>query len=98
MALSNIFREPRRELTEQAFGVVAVGGAIGCDMGVASLLLRLVTGKFTADIPNFGMAMVVAFFVMGGLYFLLDLVHEIGEAVCGAMARNGLDPRPRNRP
>ena len=98
MALSNIFREPKRELIEQAFGFAVVAGVIVCDVVIASLLMRWADGVVVIRSPDFALFIVVAIPLMIAVVLLADWMHQIGEAVCGYMAQHGRDPRPKNRP
>ena len=103
MALTNIFEEPRRELTESAVGLVTVG--IG-----AMLVTLLIIGEMhlTGDIHfadqgtgQFVLGVVVYLFgnlVVGLFLFLFVVVtHVLGEAVCNKLARRGIYLRPQQR-
>ena len=97
MALSNVFREPRRELTEQAFGLAAFGGFICLDLAVASAICLIGNGTIHVAASEFLLCMLMALFVMTIMFAVSGLVHWAGEAVCDAMANRGYDPRPKNR-
>ena len=91
MALSNLKNEPRREIIEQAAGVLA----IVCFLFGNYAFVKWMGAEKPVDIVC-GMiitAMVVPFAVM----FLTFGIHVIGEAVCGVLAGLGLDPRPSQR-
>lgn len=95
MALSNLRKEPRREITEHVLGLVVGGGVLWLDYFVCSHAET----KYTADfvfimfiLPIF--ALLVLFLV--GMV-LGPLVHLVGELVCDGLAKLGLDPRPKDR-
>ena len=96
MALSNTFKEPRREMTETIIGVVVVGGAIIADYSFANWL--------ASGIPNW--ADRIACIVLGIIFTpvavvlmiaLLAAAHAIGDAICNRLAELGADPRPTQR-
>lgn len=99
MALSNIFREPRRELTEQGFGLLPFAAFGLCDYGLASWFQHMAHGT-NADAPLIlwlllaTMALILGSIVAFGASLLM---HALGEEICDAMARHGFDPRPKNR-
>jgi hypothetical protein len=81
MALSNILREPRREITETLVGLLVIGilVASGTAFGV------WVHTHFTTTPVELGM-------VVGLFPF-----HNVGEDICNWLERNGVYLRPRNR-
>lgn len=96
MALSNIFREPRRELIEQAFGIVPVAFLIGADLLVGrGIYWLLFNSGRTADL--IGSTVLIAPFAILVAVALFFFAHSLGEGICDAMARAGRDPRPKNR-
>lgn len=102
MALSNIFREPRRELIEQGFGFLALLIPIGLDVSAGVAFANAVAGPRDpyAFIVAVGMMLGLSagtLFLLGGAV-LLVVMHAAGEEVCGFMAERGFDPRPKNRP
>lgn len=93
MALSNIFNEPRRELTESVVGI-AVFAAVVTPLVIADYLFSLwfheATGGGTKGCPwQLGMLLGVLFAAVGLLLIsgLLGLTHAIGEDVCNALER-----------
>lgn len=92
MALTNIAREPRREITEQAVGTLAF--AFYCT-GDYFIVTRLLGAQSWPDIIFGVLIFGIIFFlaVVGGAFFL----HAIGESVCDGLRALGLDPRPRQR-
>ena len=101
MALSNIFREPRRELIEQLAGSVAVFGGVGAFLAADYGIVQFSGWTGQSGEPPLAVAMIfiaLLMIVAGMLLFLLLLVaHAVGESICGAMAERGFDPRPKRR-
>jgi uncharacterized membrane protein (DUF485 family) len=98
MALSNMLREPRRELTEQAVGMVVLALALVPDYYAAVWLQAHDTSK---DFVPVAIWMIAAALIVGVGVFVLGLVmyviHQMGEGICDALARRGLELRPRER-
>lgn len=96
MALSNVFREPRREITEQLAGLMVFAGVLGVDLPFA-LWFQRETG-LTPFVPGVIAGLICGFLggVMSFLIFGL-VMHAVGEGVCNALARRGLELRPKNR-
>lgn len=92
MALSNIFREPRREITESVVGIAVVGGLLYGDYHLAVGLSKL--GANPLPIPA---GMFVGIFLILAVSAVLAITHYAGEAICDAFAKRGLELRPRNR-
>jgi hypothetical protein len=93
MALSNIFREPRREITEQVIGTISIILFVAADYGILEWL-----GGWH---HNYGL-LVLSMLLIGCGMILIPVVvfggcHVIGELVCAGLDAAGLDPRPRNR-
>ena len=95
MALSNIFREPARELTEQAIGMAAMAGILAAIVGDYALVYWALAAADAED-RAFATFMIGTFSPIG-IILLLLAAHGLGEAICGALARRGLDPRPMRR-
>ncbi len=100
MALSNIFREPRREITESAVGLAIFSAAVWADYQFALWFKDATQGMLNEKDPGcplpLGMFLgVIAAFV--GLVVLF-LTHALGDGICNALQRNGIHLRPRNRP
>lgn len=111
MALSNIRKEPRREITESAIGIFVVGAYVSLDY----LLCRWVLGPSASagaagDIAQSSQhysppywplfAFLMLSIGIGGPVIgarLLYLTHAAGEIVCGWLKAFGADPRPRQR-
>lgn len=98
MALSNIKREPRREITEQVVGILTL-----CFVGwfIWSVPPKLFPVMNTLDAPDRVLAVFLSAFVtVFGIFLLVGLVyfmHFIGEVVCGLLADMGLEVRPKRR-
>ena len=104
MALSNIGREPRRELTEQAIGILAflVWAYITYKIAHPLAVSAHIDGK--GNVHTFGTIFLTFIFGLGigvlvpmVLGVALYAMHEIGEIVCGWMTALGFDPRPKRR-
>lgn len=98
MALSNILREPRREITETVIGFALVGGYLIGDCRLASY----VGPTLDPDYPKDWFADIVVLMAIGLLLTVLSVplmffIHFVGEEVCNALRRRGLDPRPVRR-
>lgn len=98
MALSNIRKEPRREITESLIGMVCVAGALWLDYAGS----RFVNFVFFLKGPcPIALAMILlpivllVVFLLGVL--LVSVTHGLGEVVCGRLAKVGFDPRPKVR-
>ena len=102
MALSNIGREPRREITESAVGALATI----MWLGVAFLIAKhfdpyYVNGPkdygpswaFTISFCTFAIATVGTLL----LFVVLFITHTLGEEICDWLKALRIDPRPRNR-
>lgn len=96
MALSNVFREPRRELTESAVGILVFFGGIALDYGFAVWFQGFSKdwGQGLCPIP-IGMVFGLIFFVL--LLGLATLTHGLGEVTCDWLAEHGVHLRPRVR-
>lgn len=100
MALSNIFREPRREITESVVGLVAVALPVYGDFLFAKWFQEATTPSNGPGCPwPIGMALGIlivigtALFVTAAVY----LTHAIGDSICNVLQRRGLHLRPRQR-
>jgi small-conductance mechanosensitive channel len=99
MALSNIFCEPRREITESVVGitvfVLVVIGPLAIAWHVASEAVAA-----DRDLPfllPFIATIIGELIVVVVVFGLSLLTHAIGERVCNALARKGVELRPRRR-
>lgn len=103
MALSNIFREPRREITESAVGLAISIPAVWMDYEAAVWFQALTTNNQPGNEPcpwPLGMLAVIPVLAIcaGGIAFgFLAVTHALGDAVCIALERRGLYLRPRQR-
>lgn len=94
MALSNIVREPRREITESAVGIALVAAFVAGDYWF-SLWLQNAMGGWSYCPWPLGMWAGVALAL--GLVLVTVITHAIGEEVCDALQRRGVHLRPRQR-
>lgn len=97
MALSNICKEPRREITESLVGIGIVAGVVYGDYLLAKGIFGIHPDRF-----DFVLVMVLIPIVLaiGSLFSfgLLHLTHAVGEGICNSLADHGLELRPKNRP
>lgn len=98
MALSNIFREPRREITESVLGIAPLAVWLYVDYHL-SVAIEAAVGP--GNLP-WQAAMFLLTLGLGASLFFLTLLalatHALGETICNALARRGLELRPKNRP
>lgn len=95
MALSNIFREPRRETTETAVGVAMVAGVCAVVIGAPVCISWAMPGLDFVD----GVLLLCGLAAsLMGLWLVALAAHSLGEVVCDALQRRGIHLRPRNRP
>ena len=94
MALSNIFREPRREITESAVGIAAFALLVYGDYEFASWFHEVTKPVGACPIPiGMILGVIAALLGIGALF----LTHAIGEGVCNSLARRGVELRPKRR-
>ena len=103
MALSNIFKEPRREITETAMGVLVTIVVVPLIV-YAWWNLGLFMIWLTHDTPSTLNIIGDAFFgMLGGIVLLAALslvviaIHAIGETICNKLQRRGIELRPKQR-
>lgn len=106
MALSNILREPRREITETALGIIVIGIIVYPDYKFACWLHKACGNMAYANrevlpVP-IGMIigpvlLVLILMVLIGTLMVLIGIHNIGEGVADSLARHGVQVRPRKR-
>lgn len=95
MALSNLRREPRREIIEQGLGVLALAALLYADYAFITWL-DASRGWFDFILLMF-IAPSILFLLACAIYFLMHVAHVVGEGVCALMAKLGSDPRPKQR-
>lgn len=98
MALSNIRNEPQREITESLVGIGCLVVVLWLDFWGSSL----VNTRFFPKDPGMIVVLVIALPVTLFIFFLIGMgtiygTHALGEKICGALARRGLELRPRER-
>ena len=113
MALSNIKREPRREITEQAIGllfILAYVGWIAYSVHLAKVwnpplyckpgVASCTVAEAVSDYWREPGDFLITLALSLGIWLLypfLLLMHAFGEMVCGWMTALGFDPRPKQR-
>lgn len=100
MALSNMKREPRREITETTLGVIGLLLFAFADM----ILSRWFDHKVHFSGPDNPYPLlpllIVPFSLLCGaglLWVGVYTVHFVGEVACDVLKSLGLDPRPKYR-
>ena len=100
MALSNIFREPRREITESLVGIAVVAVPLGLAWWFGEWLNEITSSYEEGAMPVFLGFIVgcllefVTFLLVTGF---LELTHAIGDAICDTLERRNIHLRPRVR-
>ncbi len=95
MALSNIFNEPKREITETVVGLSLIGIFVAADYSFA-LWFQDITGGPERGVPWWlGIIAGVSFGIAGVLMMLR--IHTLGERVCDSLQRHGIHLRPKRR-
>lgn len=100
MALSNIGREPRREITESLLGTILVFGLIFVDWKFGHWVQAVASvGAPPGSWDGFWIVgMLIGAIGIVLIYPLLFLFpHFIGEIFCDALKGMGIDPRPKQR-
>lgn len=98
MALSNIFREPRREITESVIGLAAFGTFVLIDYQFGCWLENRVGYSPPGDavFPWFlGMLMGVG--LLAFIFVVLMVTHTLGDTICDGLQGAGINLRPRQR-
>ena len=99
MALSNIFREPRREITESLVGILPLIAFIWTSWYLTDWIWPPEMRANSVDRAfAFGVTMIILLVGVLILWVLLIVTHAIGETICDSLARRGLELRPKNRP
>lgn len=96
MALSNIFREPRREITETVVGVLAVTPLMWTAYAFANWFVTAVENP-PPYVIALVMGAVVSLVALMVVWVTLYLTHVVGEVTCGLLENAGLRLRPRRR-
>lgn len=94
MALSNIFREPQREITETLMGIAVASLFLWGDYHFALWFQHSLGDINQCPWP---LGMMLGF--VGVFFICLACVgiHELGEALCDFLRRRGLELRPKER-
>jgi uncharacterized membrane protein YidH (DUF202 family) len=97
MALSNMLREPRREITETVVGIIVVGAALSAFAWLDYQFANWMSNRREDFAP---LLIVGAFILVGGVivtFVLAFVTHAIGDAICTALENRGVQMRPRQR-
>ena len=90
MALSNILKEPRREITEQLVGTLVIFALPVAD----AIFARY--APWPSDYTFWDLGIILALGV-AAMVIVADMIHAIGEATCNALEARGVHLRPRRR-
>jgi hypothetical protein len=90
MALSNIFTEPRREITETAVGLSLIGVVLGGYIYGAYAMASMAKSEFRSFESDMFSAFFVEFFATLLLVGFVAVAHALGEFVCGALDKRGI--------
>lgn len=102
MALSNMIKEPQREITETLVGFLIAAPFVYVDVLFAQWFV--VSIPALAEVENavvqvmcllLGMAAGAA--VIAIFFGVLAIIHDIGESLCTALEGRGVQMRPRER-
>lgn len=97
MALSNMLREPRREITESVVGIAFLALVIG---GFARFGMWFANRTTDANNPYGPMVFVGMLVALVSIFVLIALAyftHFVGEEVCDKLKKHGLELRPKER-
>jgi hypothetical protein len=98
MALSNMLREPRREIIETVVGIMAFSVFLLFDTFFARWFQAVTTdsngGRNGCPIPIAYLLGVLAFMALIGIVFF---IHFLGEELCDFLDDHGLELRPNPR-
>ena len=102
MALNNIGREPRREITESAIGILATIVWLGVAFLVAAHFDPYYVNGPQDYRPSWAFSVSFITFVIATvgpvlLFGVLFITHALGEEVCDWLKALRIDPRPRQR-
>lgn len=97
MALSNMLREPRREITETLLGIIVLIPAAWIDYHLA---LWIQSQSYHGDVPLI-LCLVFSTILMGAgiaaSIVLAVFTHWVGERACAWLNVIGIEIRPRDR-
>lgn len=97
MALSNIFREPRREITESIVGMGLFAAFVCLVKPVSWWLFHEQSDYQRMWLGYMFIAVILIGISIGFIFFMLAVTHFFGEVICDVLASCGLEMRPRNR-
>ncbi|HWY35705.1 MAG TPA: hypothetical protein VNX68_13755 [Nitrosopumilaceae archaeon] len=92
MALSNTFKEPRREIIETIVGLIIFIPFAIIDYKITWWLLMWDPGDY-----NFGGALVASTGLLCLVILLFVIIHAIGDVICTKLEQAGFQIRPRQR-
>jgi len=98
MALSNILKEPRREITESVIGIAIFSALAWADylFGCRIESWAGYDAHGWAHLPWF-IGMLLGVLLAFGIAGLLFITHGIGNTACNLLENNGFQIRPQRR-
>jgi hypothetical protein len=97
MALSNILREPRREITETLMGLAILAVPIWLDYRFA-IWFEITTGATNPRDPcPWPVGMIFGAIFAAVLVAVLFVIHALGNVTCNTLEAHGVQVRPRQR-
>lgn len=97
MALSNIFNEPRREITETVIGISAFSLFALYDWWFAFWFHKVSANEDGSGACSIEKSFLLGIIVAVVFVILLYVIHWIGESICNGLAKLNRDPRPKQR-
>lgn len=104
MALSNILKEPRREIVETAVGLVPVVAVLLLLFGVEYVNYSWAVSSTGAhpeyELPVWFTVFIMSVFEITALsvgWLMITFIHLVGEEICDVLQRRGIHLRPRRR-
>ena len=95
MALSNIFEEPRREITETLIGMAAMGGFLYLDYKFAVWFQGFSGGSISGCPWPLGMVLGIPYLMAIALVAIV--IHRFGDYLCAVLENHGVQVRPKQR-
>lgn len=98
MALSNMLREPQREITETLVGIGAILLFVGIDYGFALYLAADYPDKHIYQRMGLGLLFIACGAIITFVVIMMIIgIHEMGDSICNALDKRGLYLRPQKR-
>ncbi len=96
MALSNIFREPRREITESAVGLIVFAAMLATGWFSSLWTWRSLGWPLNEWYCFIGVGLGAVVMIVVA-WTIIEFTHDLGDAICNGFERGGIHLRPRVR-